>query len=96
MDDPAIEKCVVTFRGECHGIGLYPRGTRGDGDKHICIMGLTEDDGNWFPCDNNMGSSTWLLEWLQIMQAAQAWMQTNADKHIAENGKCYGYKFREC
>jgi len=72
------------FLGSCHGIALLPRG---ENDKHICFIILTEDDGLWF-CSKNSSSSGWLGELILQLERAEKWLKKNAV------GEVYGYRFR--
>ncbi len=80
-------KYVKTFLGGCKGIGLQNRGPR---DRHVCLVILTEDDGNWFP-DKEPFSSYWADDLMGQLQAAKAWMEQNCDP--SPDG--YGWKFRK-
>jgi hypothetical protein len=77
---------VQTFLGRCMGVGLKQRGPE---DLHVCLVILSEDDGNWFASDRGF-SSHWTDDLLRQLQAARRWMADNCDP----DGH-YGWKFRE-
>lgn len=77
---------VIGFFDNCHGIILSERR---EGDKHICIAIVTEDDGQWFFSSNGLGSSYWINEIKSLIDYAIEWMNKNADT----DGK-YGWRFK--
>lgn len=76
------------FLGACFGVGLRPRGWD---DNHVCFDILTEDDEYWF-VNRSGGSSHWMPELLEAMQAAIDWCKANALADI-DNDIQYGYIF---
>jgi hypothetical protein len=86
----------VEFKGECMGVGLRERGSS-NGDNHVMIVLMTEDDENWF--EKDILSSHWLDELINMLQTAKSYMQTNCDPDIYEiapgNSRQYGFKFKE-
>ena len=78
---------VKEFKGECKGIRLFPRGVN---DNHICIVILTEDDGNWFVSDHYF-SSFWTDDLIKQLQLAKAYMETQTPDIY--DGVQYGWKF---
>lgn len=83
---------TVDFKGECKGIRLVPRNSK-DGDNHILVQFLTEDDGMWHE-EEGLGSSYWIDELIEQLCDAREYIKTQ-EPDIAENGKQYGYKFKE-
>ncbi len=76
---------VKAFLGSCKGVALEERG---EGDPHVCLVILTEDDEHWFPSKNGF-SSFWTDDLIEQLQAAKQWMEENCD---SDDG-C-GWKFR--
>lgn len=78
-DSPEVQDCVVTFRGECQGVGLQKRGPD---DNHVCFIILTEDDGYWFVTKwpEQGTSSYWLPELIDCLEQAKDWLHRNAEK----------------
>lgn len=72
------------IKGEAFGVRFEPRG---DGDDHICIQLLTEDDGHWHE-DGASFSSYWIKDLIKVLKRAQSEMKQNNKK---DDG-C-GYKF---
>jgi hypothetical protein len=70
------EKLIVSFRGNCFGVGLKQRGKN---DKHICFVILVEDDESWFISKDD-ASTYWLPELMSMMQDALNWLDKNAIK----------------
>ena len=80
----------VLFIGECHGIGLKPRGA---GDEHIVVDILHEDDENWFLSEAGF-SSSWMEEFIDLVVVAQNWMKKHAVQDKVGR-RVYGYKFKK-
>jgi hypothetical protein len=78
------------FLGGCHGVALVKRG---ENDRHVCFLNLTEDDGAWF---NSLESSSshWMFEHIEVMKAAYAWLEENGEPDI-HNDIQYGWKFKK-
>ena len=78
--------------GNCHGVAFVPRGP---GDQHICMLMLTEDDEQWFLSqDGDMGSPSWLPDWIEVLERAKIWLEVNGTPDI-HNGRQYGYLFKD-
>ena len=78
----------VSFRGECFGVTLEPRGLT---DKHIRITVEIGDDGDWF--EKLTVSSYWLDEAIAILQAAREFCRTQ--KPDIKFGRQYGWEFSD-
>lgn len=74
----------VTFLGACMGIGFKPRK---EGDAHILIQILVEDDDNWFTSDQPF-SSFWLPDLRMQIDEAQHWLECNAHHDVG------GWRFK--
>ena len=86
MSNPAqLSEYRRTFLGSCLGIGLKERG---QGDNHVCIVILTEDDENWFVSRSGSFSSYWLPDLEEQIAAAKLWMEQNCTKDE------WGYNFK--
>jgi hypothetical protein len=71
----------------CHGIVFQKRG---QGDPHVCVLTITEDDGNWFISTSSRGfSSYWLPKYIELLQEAQKWLEENCDDDS------HGWRFRK-
>lgn len=77
---------MVEFKGQCKGVRLEKRG---DGDNHIKVVLLTEDDENWF--DGDSFSSSWIDEMIEKLQEAKRYIETQEPDIY--NGRQYGYRF---
>jgi hypothetical protein len=75
------------FHGQCVGLDLEPRGAN---DQHIIITLYVEDDGNWHR--KFSVSSSWLPEFIHILQEAQKWCSTQTPHMV--NEKQLGWKFK--
>lgn len=73
----------MRFVGECIAVELADRDV---GDQHQLVSILLEDDENWHP--KISVSSHWLAEMIEQLQAARAYLETNAEKE--PDG--YGYR----
>jgi len=81
-------KIFQEFVGDCHKVQLVPRG---EGDSHVCVRVLTEDDGHW--SENMEFSSFWLGELIEQLRKAQRELfRSRRYKQDKADGKPCGWR----
>lgn len=86
------------FLGSCMGVRLVPRGPIGslNGDRHVMVQLLVEDDGRWHPKSNPI-SSHWLDELINQLVEARLWLMENTKRDMVQIGsgppQQMGFKF---
>jgi len=84
------EFTATMFASDGVGIALFPR-DEDDGDMHVSMEIIVEDDGRWFASDDM--SSAHIEALFDALEMATRWLKRNAKPDISEHdGKQYGWK----
>lgn len=90
-----IKKSIV-FNGECIRVHLDPRSSdinQPGSDNHVMVSILVGDGEDWF--QRVEVSSYWIDDVITQLQKAKKYMDESCIPDVDEQGKQWGYTFRE-